>query len=561
MPQIVPKTNDKYEVKGCITRVDDTTLSITELPLKTWTQNYKEFIEKMLVGDGKDSPATIKDFKENHTDTTVSFTITAEKTMIDAFEQDKKGLYGVFKLTSSISTANMTLFDSNGKIVRYETPQDILSSFFTIRLDFYIRRKESLVMKLEGEQRMLSNKARFVEAVCVGALVVSNRKRSDILSDLQSQGFDTFSKDDAKTSEETDSEEVEMEATDANLAKGYEYLLGMKIWSLTYEKAESLRAQLEEKTQELEALNATTPEQLWLNDLDAIEDALRERDAEMQKAATNEKNAQKKSQKRQAKATKKKAAASRKKKKKKDEWDSEMETSCDEGNPIQDSDSDDDFFKTKKPASRPKVPATKVASKKVTLPAKAHVAKAAPMAERQPQLGSTVTKPLEASSESEDDNIGSSLGERLKKRLVVSPPTKKPPRREIKKRPSPKMYDSGEDMGDSEDLSLAKMDATKFAPASLTPATKKTGKSSGPLKRVTNTAALAESGKTKAARGKRATEKKAVYESSEDEFAFAESADDSSPIKKPGPRRARRARGTTQRVTYSFDSDDDSYGA
>ena len=173
----------------------------------------------------------IKDFKENHTDTTVSFTITAEKAMIDSFEEDKKGLLGVFKLTSSISTANMTLFDSHGKIVRYETPQDILSSFFTIRLDFYSRRKDSLVKKLEEEQRMLSNKARFVEAVCAGELVVSNRKRSDILADLQSQGYDTFSKDNAKKSDaESESDEDETEASDADLAKGYEYLLGMKIW-------------------------------------------------------------------------------------------------------------------------------------------------------------------------------------------------------------------------------------------------------------------------------------------------------------------------------------------
>ena len=52
----------------------------------------------------------------------------------------------------------------------------------------------------------------------------------------------------------------------------------MKIWTLTFEKASALQAELEVKTAELEELEATEPTQLWLRDLDAIEAALDERD-------------------------------------------------------------------------------------------------------------------------------------------------------------------------------------------------------------------------------------------------------------------------------------------
>ena len=71
-----------------------------------------------------------------------------------------------------------------------------------------------------------------------------------------------------------DEEEDDDTSSDAELAKGYEYLLGMKIWSLTFEKAEKLRQELGEKAKELEELQGTEPSQIWLNDLDAIEAAL-----------------------------------------------------------------------------------------------------------------------------------------------------------------------------------------------------------------------------------------------------------------------------------------------
>ena len=83
---------------------------------------------------------------------------------------------------------------------------------------------------------MLENKARFVEEVCRDELVVSDRKKTELLSELKKAGYDLFPKDptDVNAEEEDDGEEMEDDdTTDAELAKGYEYLLGMKIWSLT----------------------------------------------------------------------------------------------------------------------------------------------------------------------------------------------------------------------------------------------------------------------------------------------------------------------------------------
>merc|ERR1712217_865486 len=52
--------------------------------------------------------------------------------------------------------------------------------------------------------------------------------------------------------------------------KGYDYLLGMPIWSLTLERVEELKKQNQIKTQELNNLQKMTIEELWTRDLDAV---------------------------------------------------------------------------------------------------------------------------------------------------------------------------------------------------------------------------------------------------------------------------------------------------
>lgn len=128
---------------------------------------------------------------------------------------------------------------------------------------------------------ILDNKARFVKEVCRGELLVNNRKKNELLADLVERGYDLSSKGEDDANDDGVSEEVDVledETPDAELAKGYEYLLGMKIWSLTFERAEELCRQKAVKTEEVNLLEATSPEQIWLTDLDTIEELLDERD-------------------------------------------------------------------------------------------------------------------------------------------------------------------------------------------------------------------------------------------------------------------------------------------
>merc|ERR1719440_119757 len=63
----------------------------------------------------------------------------------------------------------------------------------------------------------------------------------------------------------------------------YDYLLGMNLWSLTYEKVEEIKKQLEAKNKELDIMKKTTIEELWDRDLQALSAVLD--DLDVQEAA------------------------------------------------------------------------------------------------------------------------------------------------------------------------------------------------------------------------------------------------------------------------------------
>ena len=475
--EIIPETGKRhgsYVVRGKVERINDTTLFISELPIKKWTQDYKQFLEEMLVGsEKKEEKKTekkkaektekseidfeIKDFKENHTDATVAFTVTvASPEIIDMIvAKEKNGLIGKLKLSTSVATSNMHLFNEQGRIEKYESPEDIISSFFDLRLHYYDLRKALLLSKMRRDQMMLSNKARFVEEVCSGVLVVSNRKRADILATLKDRGFDLMEKAKDDNGQEEDEEDTK---SDAELARGYEYLLGMKIWSLTYEKAEELRAQLAEKTTAVANLEATKPSKLWLNDLDSIEEALDERDAEMAAIAADEIKAQIKSK--RAVQSKKKMVA--KKTSAKNGWQSEGDSS-----------SDDDF----KAATTIKEKVNLVDINKLLVPTKKPMVQAKLVAvarpqpiirQRQPALmkaASMAKKDDEdfiSESSDNDENLSTSLAERMKQKLMVSPPPKK------SRSDANNSHGSNQEAESDDELEM--FDSEVFKPASVTPA-------------------------------------------------------------------------------------------
>ena len=259
-------SSGSFVTTGAIEQIDERTVLITELPVGKWTSDFKNALEAMMLVSDKGAPPTVKDFKENHTDTTVRFTVTTTESIVGACDLVKK-----FKLESSVNTSNMHMFDMEGHIRKFEGPTDVMRAFFPVRLEFYGKRKAHLAEKLTAEWDKLDNRVRFVTAVISGELVVANRKKRDLEEDLRKRGF-------KGGADRTAADEADGSAAAADNDE-YDYLLSMKLWSLTAERVQELTRARDAKRAELDTLLATTKENLWLADLDRLELALNEFDA------------------------------------------------------------------------------------------------------------------------------------------------------------------------------------------------------------------------------------------------------------------------------------------
>ncbi|CAH9108152.1 unnamed protein product [Cuscuta epithymum] len=270
-----------YTVTGIIEEVDETTLKIIELPIRRWTEDYKQFLTSMMASNDKVKDPFIKELREYHDVNTVHFEIElSEESMMVAKQE---GLIKRFKLTTTISTSNMHLFDSKGVIKKYDTPEQIMEEFFIVRLEFYAKRKAILLEFLETELLKLDNKVRFILGVVRGEIIVSNRKRAELLEELREKGFTPFPKkakavaESSEDAEENEESSSQVAAANAK-ASDYDYLLSMAIGTLTLEKVQELCAEKGKLDAEVECMRKATPKSLWMKDLDCLEIQLDEQD-------------------------------------------------------------------------------------------------------------------------------------------------------------------------------------------------------------------------------------------------------------------------------------------
>ncbi|KPI40324.1 DNA topoisomerase 2 [Cyphellophora attinorum] len=331
----------KFQFSGLASQLNDTEIEISELPVRMWTQTFKDKLEEILKAEK--APSFIKDYKDYNTHKDVLFTIQmeSEKHMEAALKQ---GLVDKFKLTKQVSLANLVAFDPEGRIRKYDRVEDILDEFYRYRLQLYAKRKTYMLETMHKELTRLTNMARFVQMIVDGELIVAKKRKAKLVVELQELKFKAFAKekDAAKAGEKADAVE-EDEEQDAEInaqASAYDYLLGMPIWSLTQERIEKLRKQMGDKEHEIDALSKTSIQDLWRTDLDEF---VTEWETQLEDERQTEKKIRKGGRRASAKFHIGGKTASKKRKNK-------------------DDDSDDDFDdrkKAKKPALPKAVPAPK----------------------------------------------------------------------------------------------------------------------------------------------------------------------------------------------------------
>jgi DNA topoisomerase-2 len=237
---IVSKEITSFTTTGCFKRTGNS-IEITELPIGKSTQGYKEFLEELLESN------EILDYKNNSDDKKVYFKLTFQKKPLDELEE-KGQIVKKLKLTTVINTSNMHVFDEACKIRKISCPEEIIFRFYQVRKAHYNARKKYLVEKLQSECDLLESKIRFIKLVIAEKIILFNKKRDFITQQISA---------------------VKPPLLKVN--ESWDYLLDLKLYTLTEERIIELETKVKSMCNELETLKATTISNLWVSELKRLE--------------------------------------------------------------------------------------------------------------------------------------------------------------------------------------------------------------------------------------------------------------------------------------------------
>jgi DNA topoisomerase-2 len=269
----------KYLLKGCYTILDDKKIRITELPVGTWTDNYKKFLENLIepphtAAGGKDKDSTahtapiVKEYNDMSTDTHVDITVTMAANIIKTYSEkatefECNMLEKVLGLYTTQSTTNMNLFDAKEKLVKYSNAEEIVDSYSITRLEFYGKRKDALIAALRKELMVLSNRARYITELLEDTIDLRRKTNKQLVDLLKERKYDSMDAKDASKDENGEDE--------SSCGQGYKYLLKLPMDSVSEENVKKLLNEKEKKEKELSELSSKTVEQMWMKDLEELE--------------------------------------------------------------------------------------------------------------------------------------------------------------------------------------------------------------------------------------------------------------------------------------------------
>ena len=251
------ENNSKYLIKGVYQIIGNDKIKITELPIGTWTQDYKEFLESLIVNNKEKKTKTksyenmIKDYNDMSTDLNIEFIINFNTGCLNLLLLDKNNDYGLngiekyLKLYTTQTTTNMHLFNEHEQLRKYNNVYEIVDEYYSIRYRYYNKRKLYLIDLLSKELVTLSNKAKYIQYILDDKIDLRKKNKEQINTILENMSFD---KDNGN----------------------FNYLIKMPMDSVIEENVEKIMKEHANKLKELEEIKKTTIENIWLKELNNL---------------------------------------------------------------------------------------------------------------------------------------------------------------------------------------------------------------------------------------------------------------------------------------------------
>jgi DNA topoisomerase-2 len=262
--QVVRKGDKQWLTKGLYTMNDaNCSICITELPIGTWTKDYKVFLDGLALAETPDSKTDdgkpiLKSFDDLYNDLEVTFVLYLDSDYYDDAKRKVEDFEKKFKLTTSWKTTNMCAFDVEHNIIKYDTIGDLLEDYYQTRLGLYDKRKAHQINELNDRIEELSAKAKFIKGIVEGTIKIMNMEDNVVLASLKSHGLPPRSQPDKPDS-----------------LDAYEYLLRMRIDRIKKSAVIEVEKDLETTKKTLEELVKTTVTQIWRTELEEFLEAWR----------------------------------------------------------------------------------------------------------------------------------------------------------------------------------------------------------------------------------------------------------------------------------------------
>ena len=231
----IEKTDEnKWDTTG-VYKIEDSKVIVTELPIGTWTDDYKSFLDKLETDN------VIYSYLNNSTETEVSFTIKIPKETIKEWTSDNS-ITKKLKLITHLSANNMYVFNEKNQIVKMESPEEIIFHFWRIRNDYYIKRQKNILNKLDSELKIINSRIRFINDIIDDKIIVFRKKLEYINKQL----------------EDNDYHKVE---------SSYKYLTDMQIHSFSEETVTKLEYKQKELQETYNKNKDYSLKDFWINDV------------------------------------------------------------------------------------------------------------------------------------------------------------------------------------------------------------------------------------------------------------------------------------------------------
>jgi DNA topoisomerase-2 len=248
--------NGVWFTKGLYTFDDAKKMvSITELPVGTWTNDYKEFLEEMCnTNDKATNKPLLKNYEDLYNHIDIRFDLYLDSDYYDdakdnTFEFEKR-----FKLTNTWRTSNMVAFTCDYKIKKYECVGDIIEDFYVERISKYEERRNKEIERLNNEALEADAKARFLRGVLNDTIDLRRKKDDEIVSIMKKHNLPPLS--DVKQIDNVDS---------------YEYLLRLRIDRVKASAIEDAEKAVMKAYELVKELENTTASQIWMRELGEFE--------------------------------------------------------------------------------------------------------------------------------------------------------------------------------------------------------------------------------------------------------------------------------------------------